>query len=71
MTTCIFTDFMETLKPWLSNDYIHTAKLDGEGRFLLLFSDGGQRVFEIERCTRSQLENVMELFRKNGIRVEA
>jgi hypothetical protein len=70
MENCTFTDFLETLKPWLSNEYVHRAKLDAAGRLLLLFPDGGQRMFEIDRCTRSQLENVVELFRQNGIQVE-
>ena len=70
MESCTFTDFIDTLKPWLSTDYIHRARLSENGRFLLLFSDGGQREFEVEGCTRTQLADVMELLRQNGIRVE-
>ena len=71
MTACTFTDFMETLNPWLSTDYIRRAKLEEEGRFVLVFSDGGQRVFEIDSCTRSQLESVVALLRQKGIPVES
>jgi hypothetical protein len=70
METCTFSDFMETLKPWLSADYIHRAKMEGEGRFVLLFSDGGQRVFQIDDCNRSQVEAIVESMKQNGIRVE-
>ncbi|MGD8369277.1 MAG: hypothetical protein PVG78_16685 [Desulfobacterales bacterium] len=70
METCTFSDFMETLKPWLSSDYIHRAKMDDQGRFVLLFSDGGQRVFQIDGCTRPQMEDIVEKMKQNGIRVE-
>ena len=70
METCTFTGFMETLKPWLSGDYVHRAKRDEKGRFVLLFSDGGQRIFEVDGCTQSQTENIVELMRQNGIRVD-
>lgn len=70
METCTFSDFIETLRPWLSGDYIHRARIDEEGRFVLLFSDGGQRVFQIDDCTRSQVEDVAEEMRRSGIQVE-
>ena len=69
METCTFSDFMETLKPWLSSDYIHRAKIE-EGRFVLIFSDGGHRVFQIDDCTQSQLETIVESMKQNGIRLE-
>jgi hypothetical protein len=70
METCTFSNFMETLKPWLHGDYIHRATLDEEGRFVLLFSDGGQRVFQLEGCSQAEVEKVMEVMRNNGIKVE-
>jgi len=70
METCTFTDFMETLKPWISSDYIHRARVAEKGRFVLLFSDGGQREFQIDGCTQSQVKDVVERMKQNGIRVE-
>jgi len=32
---------MQTLKPWLNNDYIHQARLGAEGILTLNFVDGG------------------------------
>ena len=70
METCTFSHFMETLKPWLDRDYIHRAKVDEAGRFVLLFADGGQQVFELEGCSRVEVTKVIELMRNRGIRVE-
>ncbi len=70
METCTFSHFMETLKPWLDRDYIHRAKVDEAGRFVLLFADGGQRVFRLDGCSREETGKVIELMRSSGIRVD-
>lgn len=70
METCTLSHFMETLKPWLDRDYIHRATVDEAGRFVLLFADGGQRVFELDGCSRQEVETVIEMMRNRGIRVE-
>jgi len=66
MEFCTFSHFMETLKPWLDADYIHRAKRDEAGRFVLLFADGGQRVFQIEDCNREEVNQIIEMMRKTG-----
>ena len=69
MNTCTFIDFMQTLKPWLNDDYIHTARFDDKGNFTLMFVDGGQKVYQVDDCTAAQLNDAIELLKKNGVPV--
>jgi hypothetical protein len=69
MKTCTFIDFMQTLKPWLNDDYIHTARIDDKGNFTLMFVDGGQKAYQVDDCTAAQLKDVAELLKKNGVSV--
>ena len=69
MNTCTFIDFIETLKPWLNDDYIHTARFDDKGNFTLMFVDGGQKVYQVDDCTAAQLKDAVELLNKNGVQV--
>ena len=69
MSTCTFIDFMQTLKPWLNDDYIHTARFDDRGNFTLMFVDGGQRVYQVDDCTAAQLKEAVALLEKNGVSV--
>ena len=69
MNTCTFIDFIETLKPWLNDDYIHTARFDDKGNFTLMFVDGGQKVYQVDDCTSAQLKDAVELLNKNGVQV--
>ncbi len=69
MNTCTFIDFIETLKPWLNDDYIHTARFDDKGNFTLMFVDGGQKVYQVDECTEAQIKDAVELLKKNGVSV--
>ena len=69
MSTCTFIDFMQTLKPWLNDDYISTARFDDKGNFTLMFVDGGQKVYQVDDCTADQLKDAVELLKKNGVSV--
>jgi len=69
MSTCTFIDFMQTLKPWLNDDYIHTARIDDKGNFTLMFVDGGQKAYQVDDCTVDQLKDAVELLKKNGVSV--
>ena len=69
MNTCKFIDFMQVLKPWLNDSYIHQACFDLEGNFTLRFVDGGQTVYHVDDCTAEQLADTVELMRKNGVQV--
>ncbi|MEE4605495.1 MAG: hypothetical protein V2J65_29725 [Desulfobacteraceae bacterium] len=69
MNTCTFIDFMQTLRPWLNDDYIHTARFDDKGNFTLMFVDGGQKVYQVDDCTEAQIKDAVELLKKNGVSV--
>ena len=69
MNTCTFIDFMQTLTPWLNDDYIHAARFDDKGNFTLMFVDGGQKVYQVDDCTKDQLKDAVALLKKNGVSV--
>jgi beta-lactam-binding protein with PASTA domain len=60
---------MQTLKPWLNDDYIHTARFDDKGNFTLMFVDGGQKVYQVDDCTEAQIKDAVELLKKNDVSV--
>jgi hypothetical protein len=60
---------MQTLRPWLNDDYIHTARFDDKGNFTLMFVDGGQKVYQVDDCTEAQIKDAVELLKKNGVSV--
>jgi len=69
MDTCTFIDFMQALKPWINSDYIKQARFDDKGKFTLMLVDGGQKVYRVDDCTRSQLAEAVELMKQNGVPV--
>ena len=69
MKTCTFLDFMQALKPWLNDDYIKQARFDDKGNFTLIFVDGGQKVYQVDDCTAAQIQDAVELMKKNGVPV--
>jgi hypothetical protein len=60
---------MQTLKPWLNDDYIRAARFDDKGNFTLLFVDGGQKVYQVDDCTAVQLKEAAALLKENGVSV--
>ena len=70
METCTFIDFINVLKPWLSDDYIRKAGLDETGNFRLQFIDGGVKNYRVDECTASHIKDVIAMLEKNGIAVE-
>ena len=69
MEQCTFVDFMQTLKPWLNDDYIQHARVDDKGNFTLTFVNGGQKSYQVDDCTAVQLKDAIELLKKNDVRV--
>jgi hypothetical protein len=57
---------MQTLKPWLNDDYIRKAHFNDKGYFTLMFVDGGQKVYQVDDCTAAQLKDAIELMRRPG-----
>ena len=70
MEACTFIDFINVLKPWLSDDYIRKAGLDENGNFRLQFTDGGVKNYRVDECTADQIKNVVAMLEKNGIAFE-
>lgn len=70
MGTCKFNDFLNVLKPWLDRDYIRKVHLIDQDKLVLFFSDGGQKEYFINDCTKVQLKGILEEIRQLGIPVE-
>jgi hypothetical protein len=69
MKKCTLSDFVSSLKPWLSDDYIREAGLDDNGNFYLLFMDGVKNVYKIDDCTKDQLVDLLSDLKNKGIDV--
>ena len=70
MKTCSLDSFLAELKPWLSGNFIHKATSDPGGQFTLHFLDGTKNVYQIDDCTKPQVEKICADLKKEGIAVE-
>ena len=70
MESCSFSHFMHVLKPWLNRDYIRKAYVDAKGDLRLMFVDGGEKMFQIDDCSQSQLKDILQDLNKSGVPVE-
>jgi hypothetical protein len=70
MNTCSLTQFIKSLEPWLSDDYIRKGRIDENGDVSLQFIDGVKNVYRITDCTRAQLDDIIEKIRAKGIEFE-
>ena len=68
MKECTLLDFMDEMKPWLDKDYIHSAFLQDDGRFVLQFLDGTKNVYTIQNCNREQIINLLQSMKAKGIK---
>ena len=69
METCKLSDFIASLKPWLSDEYIRGAGLDENGHFVLLFNDGVKNVYNISDCEKQTLIEVLNDLKEKGVEV--
>ena len=69
MKNCSMNDFMRELAPWLDKDYIREARRDEDGNVVLLFQDGVRDVFQIDDCTKEQLDKIFKDLKDKGITV--
>jgi beta-lactam-binding protein with PASTA domain len=69
MTSCAFIDFIQVLKPWLNDNYIKQAQITAEGKFTILFVDGGQQEYQVTDCSASDLEEAIQLLSSNGVHI--
>ncbi len=70
METCRLKDFLKVMEPWLDRDYIGKVFLDGQDHLVLSFTDGGQKSYHIDDCTRTQLKDLIDNIQRRGISVE-
>ncbi len=70
MKTCSLNDFMEELRPWLDGDHVHRARIDEHGHLVLHFLDGTKNVYQLDDCSRQQVEKVLADLKRHGIRVD-
>ena len=70
MKTCGLSDFMESLRPWLSSSYIRAASLDEKGCFVLDFTDGIRETYRIDDCDEAQLRGILGDLEREGVKVE-
>ena len=69
MKSCSMNDFLQELAPWLDKDYIREAELDRDGNVVLHFQDGVSDVFQIDDCTREQIDKIFKDLKEKGITV--
>jgi len=48
METCRLSEFLTVLEPWMDTDYIRKVFLDSQGRLVIFFADGGEKVYKLE-----------------------
>jgi hypothetical protein len=66
----MLTDFLESMKPWLSKEYIQMAYLNEKDHLVLLFKDNVQNVYNINDCSKKQLKNILADLKSKGIVVQ-
>lgn len=70
MQTCRLNDFLKVLEPWLDRDYIRKVYLTDQDHLVFFFTDGGQKAYHIDDCTKAQLKNILADIREKGILIE-
>jgi len=69
MKNCSLNDFMTSLKPWLTGNYIRKAYINEKGDFVLHFMDNVTDVYHIDDCDDMQMRNILSDLKKKGVAV--
>lgn len=67
METCSLHDFIRSIKPWLSENYIRKAHINPDGDFVLDFTDGVRNIYRIDDCSKDQLMAVLSDLKEKGV----
>ena len=70
METCRFNELIKVLEPWLDRDYIRKVILRKNDHLVFFFSDGGQKEYRIDDCSKAQLIDILNDIQSTGITVE-
>lgn len=69
MEACTFSDLIKVLEPWLNGDYIRKVLVQDRNQLIFVFTDGGQKAYRIDGCSRSQLDDILADVGNRGITV--
>ncbi len=70
MNSCKLSDFIKSMEPWLSDDYIRRVQVNEDRVFKIFFVDGVIREYYIDDCSKSQFEEIIKKLKKNKVPVE-
>ncbi len=70
MKQCSLDNFMDSLDPWLDNNYIRSVSIDHKGHVTFFFMDGVRDTYEIIDCDRAQVIKACKDLSKRGIPVK-
>ena len=70
MESCKLADFLKVFEPWLDRDYIRKVFLTKEDHLVFFFSDGGQKGYQIDDCSKDQLKDLLRNIQQKGIALE-
>lgn len=70
MQTCKLKDFLNVFEPWLDGDYIRKVFLTKDDHLVFFFSDGGQKDYRIDDCSKGQLKEILSNIQQKGIAIE-
>jgi hypothetical protein len=70
METCKSNELLKMLEPWLDRDYIRKVFLTEHDQLVFFFTDGGQKNYCIDDCSKAQLKGILDDIQKRGIEVE-
>ena len=69
MKKCNLSDFIETMEPWLSSDYIRRVRIDKNRDLKIFFTDGASNTYHIDECNDTQFQNIIHKFQEKGISI--
>jgi hypothetical protein len=70
METCKLNDLLKVLEPWLDRDYIRKVVLTEHDHLVFFLTDGGQKDYLVDDCSKAQLIGILSDIQKKGITVE-
>jgi hypothetical protein len=70
METCKLNELLKVFEPWLDRDYIRKVVLTENDHLLFFFTDGGQKDYLVDDCSKDQLISILSDIQKKGITVE-
>lgn len=70
MKQCSLDHFIESLRPWLDNNYIRNVVIDKKGHVTFTFMDGIKDTYQITGCDKAYVKKVCKEISMRGIPVK-